>query len=449
MKARSVAEGVRGARIPRRWWTVVALSAASLIDSMESFTLQILWPYMYPSLHLRVGVLGPVASVSGLVGTVMTPVWGFLADRFSRKWLLVLITGLWGLWTSAIGLVQNLSQLIAVRVASSLGLAALTPTALSLLSDLFSQKERGRAIGVFSASGFAGSMVSFVVLPILATRDAEGWRIGFLFIGAASFLSGLLLLLVKEPPRGAAEPELEDVVSAETAARFEFRLLPRLMQVRSWWLVLVNETLDWMGFSTLYTWAFTWLESLRLGMAGTWVIGLQFVGVLAGHVLFGWLGDRLDALYPRRGRVDFGTVGLVVNVLACVGLLLSGGYGLLPLLVFGMLTGLTESLKISGARAPLLQNVLLPELRATGRGTIVMVVGLASALTALVAGWMVSAFGDDVLAMMLILVPVPKLLSIAGWLPLYRSYPDDLEALHRALAAQREEILAVERSLPL
>ena len=210
----------------RRWLTVFALSAASLIDSMEAYTIDILWPYMYRGLGLQVGQLGMVSSVSGLVGTVTTPLWGFVADRFSRKWLLILVTGMWGLWTSAIGLVQSLSQLVAVRIASSLGLAVLTPASLSLLSDLFSSKERGRAIGVLTAFGFAGSMVSFTVLPILATRNPEGWRTGFLFMGLASFASGLLLLLVKEPPRGSAEPELEDVVTQESAPRFQFRLLP-------------------------------------------------------------------------------------------------------------------------------------------------------------------------------------------------------------------------------
>ncbi len=131
-----------------------------------------------------------------------------------------------------------------------------------------------------------------------------------------------------------------------------------------------------------------------------------------------------------------------MNVLACVGFLLTSAYGLLPLLLFGMLTGLTESMKMSGARAPLAQNVMLPELRATGRGAIAMVSGLASALIALLAGWMVTACHDNVLAMMLILVPIPKALSIAAWLPLYRNYPRDMEALSRALCQQRAEIVA-------
>jgi MFS family permease len=420
---------------------VIALSVASLVDSLEAYTIDILWPYMHPTLGLRVGQLGVVSSVSGIVGTVTTPFWGFVADRFSRKWLLILVTGLWGLWTSAIGLVQNLSQLLAIRVASSLGLAVLTPASLSLLSDLFSSKERGRAIGVLTAFGFAGSMVAFAILPMLAVSDPEGWRTGFLFIGAASFLSGLLLLLVREPPRGSAEPELSDVITRESAPRFQLRLVPRLLEVRSWQLVLANETLDWMGFSVIYTWAFTWLEGLKLGPAGTNIIMLQFVGVLIGHVAFGWVGDVFDRRFPSRGRISLGLVGLILNVAAAAGLLLSGDRGLGLLLVFGLLTGVTESLKMSGARAPLLQNILLPELRATGRGAIGMVVGLASALFALFAGWLVTALGDNVALMMLFLVPIPKLISIAAWVPLYGTYPRDLQRMRDVLLQRREEII--------
>ena len=432
---------MESAKPRRRWLTVFALSAASLIDSMEAYTVDILWPYMYPTLGLRVGQLGLVSSVSGLVGTITTPLWGFLADRFSRKWLLILVTGMWGLWTSAIGLVHSLSQLVAVRVASSLGLAVLTPASLSLLSDLFSSKERGRAIGVLTAFGFAGSMVSFTVLPILATQNPEGWRMGFLFMGAASVATGLLLLLVQEPPRGSAEPELADVVTQESAARFQFRLVPRLLRVRSWQMLLLNEMLDWMGFSVLYTWAFTWLDSLNLGTAGTIIIFLQFIGTLAGHVAFGWVGDGLDARHPRKGRITLGLLGLVLNVVAAAGLLLSGGQGLAQMHDFGMITGVTESMKMSGARAPLLQNILLPELRATGRGAVGMVAGLASALFALLAGWVVSALGDNVALMMLFMVPIPKLISVLAWVPLYKTYPKDLEAMHVTLAQRRQEII--------
>ena len=63
---------------------------------------------------------------------------------FSRKKLLIWITGFWGIWTLAIALVANLSQLFFVRIMSSLGLGVLWPTAFSLISDLFPSKEAAR-----------------------------------------------------------------------------------------------------------------------------------------------------------------------------------------------------------------------------------------------------------------------------------------------------------------
>ena len=71
----------------------------------------------------------------------------------------------------AIAIVQTLPQLMAVREISSLGLGVLWPTAFSLLGDLFERKERGRAAGIMTAVSFSGTIVSFGVLPLLATES--------------------------------------------------------------------------------------------------------------------------------------------------------------------------------------------------------------------------------------------------------------------------------------
>lgn len=432
-------KGTDGKR-PRRWYAVFGLSAAATVDSMESYTMEILWPSMYPTLGLHVSALGPLASITRLVSTLTAPLWGPVADRFSRKWLLVCITGIWGLWTSIIGFIHTFSALLAVRVIACIGLGALWPAALSLLADMFAPKERGRAVGLMTAAGFAGSMLSFVLLPTLANASPEGWRTGFFFIGAASFATGLLLLLVKEPPRGAAEPELAGLVTAENASRFEFRHLGRLVKIKSWYLLVVSESLDTAGFAIICTWAFTWLGNLNLGNSVTLIVGMQFAGVLIGHVLFGWLGDLIDSRFPRYGRVAVGQIGIVVNVLAAVGWLLSGGQRIGLLFFFGLLVGLTESLKMSGSRTPLFQNILPPELRATGRGVVDLVAGLLASAAFALSGFLIRAFGDNVGMMMLILVPLPKALSALIWIPLFRTCPKDIQDLRQSMKERGEAL---------
>jgi len=114
----------------RRWYTVFALSVAYLIDSMEGYTLQFLWPYMYPALGIPVANLAILQSIGRVVSAITGPIWGYIADRSSRKAILVVMTGIWGLWTAAKGFVNSFSQLLLFTTLAGIGLTVLEPAAL-------------------------------------------------------------------------------------------------------------------------------------------------------------------------------------------------------------------------------------------------------------------------------------------------------------------------------
>lgn len=435
------------AKPKRRWLSAAILSTAAFVDSTETWTLSILWPNIYRSLGVSIDRLGSVLGLSDLVRTLTLPFWGYVADRFSRKALLVGMTGIWGLWTLAISLVQNLSQLYIIRIISTLGLAVLWPTAFSLLSDLFSSRERGRATGLMVAISYAGSIAAFAILPPIAARSPEAWRTGFVVMGLASAASGLLLLLINDPPRGSSEPELSDIISEETAARFAFRIqdLPSLAKVQTWRVMLLHSALDQVALAILFGWAFTWFDTIGLSESGFYAIALISIGNLIGHAFFGWLGDRLEIAYPDRGRAMMGAIGLSISVPALAGFIALGARGLPFLLLFGLLVGLSLSSIGSGAQWPITQGVLRPELRATGRATLDMAIGIVGALSLSLSGALVKHFGVG--TMMLLMIPLPKLLSTLAWLPIFRTYPKDRLLLHAELTERRETILS-EPELP-
>lgn len=430
----------------RRWYTVFALSAAAFVDSSENETLSILWPKMYPALRMQVGDLGPVLGISGLVSTFTLPLWGWAADRFSRKTLLIWITGFWGMWTLAIAFIQSLTQLVLARVLVSLGLGVLWPAAFSLLSDLFPSKERGRAAGVMTAVSFTGTLVSFFVLPALAALSPEGWRYGFILMGLVSALTGVLFIFISDPLRGEAEPEISDVLSEEKVSRYAFRLadLPAIARIPSWWVLLFQQSFDNIGMAVLYGWAFTWLDTLGLGSAASMVVGVLTLGTLLGHLTFGWLGDVLENRFPRYGRVAMAQVGLAVSLPALTLFILFGDRGILPLMVFGLLSGLSLASIDTGARWPIAQAVLRPELRATGRAAMDMVVGAVGSLAITLTGRLVAALGDNLTTMLLIMIPLPKLISTLLWIPVFRTYPHDKLSLHGLLLKRRDELLGPE-----
>ena len=101
--------------------------------------------------------------------------------------------------------------------------------------------------------------------------------------------------------------------------------------------------------------------------------------------------------------------------------------------------GLAQSMTATSISWPMAQAVLSPELRGSGRALIKMVTGGAGALMLVVSGLVVDQVG--VTTMLLLLVPIPMALSIFAWIPMFRAYPRDREALHKLLAQRRAELI--------
>ena len=192
----------------------------------------------------------------------------------------------------------------------------------------------------------------------------------------------------------------------------------------------------------LYGWSFTWLATLGLGESAFMVVALLTLGALIGHAFFGWLGDVLEQRYPDHGRTAMAQIGLLVSIPALTGFILMGSQGIAGLMVFGLLAGLSLSSVDTGARWPIAQAVLRPEIRATGRAALDMAVGVVSALAVAFSGLLVNQFDGNVTLMLLLLVPIPKLISSILWIPMFSTYPPDRDALHDVLVQRREEILS-------
>jgi MFS family permease len=96
-----------------------------------------------------------------------------------------------------LGCKQNLPQILTLRLISGLGLGAFAPAAFSLIGDLFDNESRGRAIGITRAVGLFGILFALGLFPAITARHPENWRICFAVMGIASFLTGLLMFMVR------------------------------------------------------------------------------------------------------------------------------------------------------------------------------------------------------------------------------------------------------------
>ncbi len=162
--------------------------------------------------------------ISLLLGTAFAVVYGiagiplgFLADRRSRRNLIMMGVAVWSVGTMACGLSRNFGELFASRIVVGLGEAALSPAAISLISDYFPPARRGTAVGFFLSgiamgSGAAiligGAVLHVVELGILAGTPLAvlaPWRLVLLMIGAPGLAWAMLILVIREPERRSAE----------------------------------------------------------------------------------------------------------------------------------------------------------------------------------------------------------------------------------------------------
>jgi MFS family permease len=248
------------------WYVVVLLTLAYAISLLDRWVLSLL--------------VGPVKAHFGVSDTQMGLLMGFwfavfyvtmglpfgwLADRYNRKTIAGLAMLFWCSMTAACGLARTFGQLAAARLGIGLGEAALSPSASSMIADLFPRERQNAALtfynmGISTGMGFAyligGLIVAWmatqppVVLPVFGRL--ETWQVVFLAAGAPGILVALLLLVtVREPlrrerlARSAGEASLARCIAFLKARRGAFAPL-----------------MIGMGASPLMGYAWQWLPTL-------------------------------------------------------------------------------------------------------------------------------------------------------------------------------------------
>lgn len=152
----------------------------------------------------KIGALMTAFMVSYMV---FAPLFGWLADRFSRWWLIGIGVVLWSLASGGSGLAKaagGFTALFLTRCFVGIGEAAYGPAAPALISDLYPVKVRGQVMAWFYAAIPVGSALGYV-LGGLMLRLSGDWPPAFYVVVVPGILLGVLCLLMPDPPRGQAD----------------------------------------------------------------------------------------------------------------------------------------------------------------------------------------------------------------------------------------------------
>lgn len=374
-----------------------ALGFGFFIDSAEDVALPMLFPAVRTALGLNYMALSVIDNIRIIFQTFSGPFWGMAADRFNRKWILVIGTGLWGIWTLMCGLVTNYWQLLVVRVVACIGLGCLYPAAFSILADVFGPQRRGRAMGTISAIGMFGIVAGAFAFGEMLNIPEVGWRWAFISLGAASILSGLVIaVLIRDPVRGAAEPELEDIITEEAAARFRFRLtdIKELLRLKTVWVNFIQGCFLLTTINALAIFYVTWLVDDR-GFSeadAPLFFGGVVIALAIGSIVGGLAGDWADTRWPRYGRTIASQFSIAVSLPAMIYLLLRAT-DFVSILITSVWVGFFLDWTRRGSKQPMVQNVTRPELRSTAMALTEFVQGAFASVVILVFGGVADRIG--------------------------------------------------------
>jgi MFS transporter, Spinster family, sphingosine-1-phosphate transporter len=182
------------------WTALGVLTALNLLNYADRNVLFAVQKLVQEEFHLsfkRVGLL-----TSAFLGFYMlaAPFVGPLADRYSRKLIIMVGAIFWSGLTLLTAVTHNYTELLVRHTLVGVGEATFVTIAPTFVADLFRENVRGRILGVFYLAIPVGSALGYLLGGYLAPR--YGWRFPFYIAAGPGFVLALAVLFLKEPPRG-------------------------------------------------------------------------------------------------------------------------------------------------------------------------------------------------------------------------------------------------------
>lgn len=369
------------------WLVVALLWVVALLNYMDRQMLSTMQDAMKLDIVelQKAEAFGALMAVFLWIYGLVSPFAGVVADRVSRKKLVVGSLFVWSAVTYLMGYASDFTQLYWLRALMGVSEALYIPSALSLIADWHEGRSRSLAIGIHMTGLYVGQAVGGFGATIAATFSWHSTFYWFGIIGIA--YSVVLALLLHDKPKAvdavAASPDPATLMKKESL----WRGLSVVLSTWAFWVILIYFAVPSLpGWATKNWLPTLFADSLGLEMAQAGpmstitIAASSFVGVLLGGVL----SDKW-VLRNIRGRIYTSAIGLGMTIPALV--LLGFGHSVVAVVGAGMLFGIGFGM-FDANNMPILCQIISAKYRATAYGIMNMVgVFAGAAVTQLLGKW--------------------------------------------------------------
>lgn len=393
-----------------RWYVLAMMMLAYTINIADRYVMSTVLEDIRRELHLSDGGVALLTGVSlALFYVTMGIPLSWVADRYSRRNLLVVAIALWSAMTTLCGLSRTGVQLLLARIGVGIGEAGGTPASTSMVCDYFPTERRAMAMTILCLGAPIGAWLGASMAGAVA--HAHGWRAAFLMLGLPGIgLSALILLTVREPARGCLDRPVADLVAPPApplleTARFFF-------SQRAAFHIVMGA-----GVSALWGWGLMWFTPtflqrayhLDVGDAGGIVGPIHLVMGIAASLLTAWILARPGCVDPR--RIAWLLAG--VTALATVPSIIAYWTTSLPLATAMLWLFIPAIYFYIGPTFALCQNLAPPSMRALFSAILLLVANVFNLIVApqgvgMLSDWFGGAGGPDAASLrsaLLILAP--------------------------------------------
>jgi MFS family permease len=289
----------------------------------------------------------------------LSPIGGYVADRFSRRFTICGSLFVWSAVTWWTGHVNTYDQLLLARSLMGISEAFYIPAALALITDYHIGPTRSRAVGLHQMAIYCGVIVGGFG-GYVADAPNLGWRFAFTACGVFGMVYAVPLAFVLRDPRKAGE------VGSDPAASPRQAVLELLTNF-SFILLVLYFTLPALAGWVVRDWMPAILKqqfNIGQGKAGVAATLYWQAAAIVGAVVGGWMADRWMRR-SMRGRIFVSAIGMsfIIPAMFGVGNAATLGMAIAFLILFGLGWGFFDCNNM-----PILCQIVRPHLRATGYG---------------------------------------------------------------------------------
>lgn len=367
------------------WVAVIVLTLANISSFIDRQILALLVKPIKRDLHLSDTEISLLMGLSfALFYTLFGIFIGRLADTKNRKKIIMMGVSIWSLMTVLCAGVGNYFQFFMARMGVGVGESTLSPSANSMIADLFPKDRLATATSVFTMGVFLGSgLATLIGSGIVANLPTEGmmnipifgeifpWQIIFLYVGLPGLAIVLLMIFIKEPPR--TNSLQKNGQNAKLSLRESLKII--FTHKKTYLLICFTIACQAMINYGMNAWVPTFVNRTygwEVPRAGFFYGVVSCCAAIGGALSGGWLADKWVKKGILEGRLRVSVIGISMGILGFVATLMPTAelaILLLAIPVFGLAMPF-------GAATAAIQEIMPNQVRATASSILLFIVNL-------------------------------------------------------------------------